>query len=653
MVWGMGRGGTLKEVEQLVEAAGGGSDSEVSEDTEAPLGSAAEPLPMPRARHHCTDGMCLLLFAVAIGGLVFVLNYAALHGDFQRLSHGFNFMGKICGIDVPEPYLYWCSGESAIPSIIDVSALDLAHPTCVSSCPVSNTTNHACYQTLTGSLVAVPDYPTRVFAGRFCMPVDSYLTAQVHHSPVATYLLEVSQITKAWLPLAVCFTLAILLGYVFLLFLHVSAGYLMWTSMYIMVVVPTIGGAYLLSASVSDGVDGIPHTGDSKWDEIIGTCLVLLGTVFFLISCCRRRSIDMAIGCLEAACECMFDMPSLLLEPLVTVLMKGSVQGAMLVGLLWLLSCGQIKDNDVSKTFEYTDAQKMYIGFYIFMMIWVAEILNSLSHFVLAYAVQLWYFTPYVRGAKKTRLPLFAVFKGYGIGTWYHLGTLAFGALIIAIVRAFRMALAYAAKISEDTGNILGACVAKVFLCCLTCFQRCLEFMNKNAYMDVALNSANFCTAAKRSMTVLSGEATAVTALQSACWMFQLAGLGMITGIGTLLFWFMVRRIDAFSNKYSEQYVYDPIVLSLVAAFLCFSVARVFMIVFDTVSCTILYCFAVEKKTLASRLGEDKGIDVSDSDLEPRSMYFPQLEDPRHRRAVVDRRCTPPTLSQILKEQTT
>ena len=78
-----------------------------------------------------------------------------------------------------------------------------------------------------------------------------------------------------------------------------------------------------------------------------------------------------------------------------------------------------------------------------------------------------------------------------------------------------------------------------------------------------------------------------------------------------------------FSDKTSDHYVEDPVFDAVVGGTIGFVVAYAFMIVFDVVSDTILYCFVVERKR---RLNND---------LDPNEQYAPStlhslIEDVQH-----------------------
>jgi solute carrier family 44 (choline transporter-like protein), member 2/4/5 len=80
----------------------------------------------------------------------------------------------------------------------------------------------------------------------------------------------------------------------------------------------------------------------------------------------------------------------------------------------------------------------------------------------------------------------------------YHMGSIAFGALIIAIMQMIKIAFEYLRKKYEST--VPANPVTKCIICCLRCFIWCLDycvkFITKNAYIQIALTGRNFCSAA-------------------------------------------------------------------------------------------------------------------------------------------------------------
>jgi len=550
------------------------------------------------AMHGCTDVIFLLIFAVAVGYIAHIGVYAVLHGDYRRLFNGFDSEGKQCGIDIPgKNYLFWCR-SMGLPGVIDVM-----HPVCVDRCPSSDDSTDTSSNCFEGALE--PDYATTVFAARYCLPKDDVFLSQLENDlqgkPVARFISGISMLTWAWMPLLTAAAAAVVLGFGYLALLGRCTKVLVWMSMFLVVTIPLVAGGGLVVSALCRCTDFTQSEDDAQWAFIIGACAIVIGALFALLLALRRESIDVAVGCIEAACECIADVPTLLLEPILTLCIKVLIFVPLISGFVLLLSTGDVEPHGTYRTFKYSHTQKVYIVTYFLAILWAWDLCNALSHFVLAYVVQRWYFTPYF--VNKKRVDPAIIFDGYWLGVVFHLGTLSLGAAIIASVRALRICLAFMERQASYSGNCVAACLAKVCFACLTCMQRMVEFLNKNAYIEVAVSSAPFFVAAYRAGAVINREISAVAALNGACWILKVAGLGAIAGVGALVAWLTVRSAPDFSNIVSERYVHDPVLLAVVAGALCLAIAYTFLTVFDMACDTVLYCFATERQRQRVKLG--------------------------------------------------
>jgi len=83
---------------------------------------------------------------------------------------------------------------------------------------------------------------------------------------------------------------------------------------------------------------------------------------------------------------------------------------------------------------------------------------------------------------------------------WRHLGSVAFGSLIVAIVDMIRLIFDYIhLKLKEVSGagtsSAVGCCL-KCLGCLIDCFERFIRFINRHAYIQIAMTGENFCKAA-------------------------------------------------------------------------------------------------------------------------------------------------------------
>lgn len=99
----------------------------------------------------------------------------------------------------------------------------------------------------------------------------------------------------------------------------------------------------------------------------------------------------------------------------------------------------------------------------------------------------------------------------------YHLGTCAFGSLLIAICRIIRLILTHVERKLKGYDNAF----TRALICCLKCFFWCLEnflrFLNKNSYIMCAVHGSNFCTSSKNAFNLVMRNLLRVYALDKVC----------------------------------------------------------------------------------------------------------------------------------------
>lgn len=89
--------------------------------------------------------------------------------------------------------------------------------------------------------------------------------------------------------------------------------------------------------------------------------------------------------------------------------------------------------------------------------------------------------TIFNRDKKRLSLP---VVKGFGYLIRYHMGTVAFGALIIGIVRVIRAMISFVQNHLKQYDNAFVKGILWCCQCCLWCFECALKFLTRNAYIE-------------------------------------------------------------------------------------------------------------------------------------------------------------------------
>uniref|UniRef100_A0A4W4GLV4 Choline transporter-like protein n=1 Tax=Electrophorus electricus TaxID=8005 RepID=A0A4W4GLV4_ELEEL len=132
----------------------------------------------------------------------------------------------------------------------------------------------------------------------------------------------------------------------------------------------------------------------------------------------------------------------------------------------------------------------------VFAFLWCVNFVIALGQCTLAGAFASYYWAFH----KPSDIPTCPLASSFMRALRYHVGSLAFGALILTIVQIIRIILEYIDHKCRAAQN----CCVRFILCCLKCCFWCLEkfikFLNRNAYIMIAIYGKNFCVSAKNAV---------------------------------------------------------------------------------------------------------------------------------------------------------
>ncbi|KAL5013102.1 hypothetical protein ScPMuIL_011653 [Solemya velum] len=242
--------------------------------------------------------------------------------------------------------------------------------------------------------------------------------------------------------------------------------------------------------------------------------------------------------------------------------------------------CGVIK---YAKEGKYT----LYLQLYnLFMLFWMVNFLVALGQMTLAGAFASYYWT----FNKPKDIPSFPLLRSFGRCFRYHLGTLAFGSLIIAIVQLVRVLLEYVDHKLKATENPVGKFFLKCLKCCFWCLEQFLKFLNENAYIMTAIYGKNFCTSAKNAFMLIMRNVVRVVVVDKLTDFLLFIGKLVVVGaVGVASFFFFNGDIE-FLREYkpSLNFYLVPVVLVILGSYI---VASCFFSVYNMAVDTLFLCF--------------------------------------------------------------
>ncbi|XP_075936158.1 choline transporter-like protein 2 isoform X2 [Anarhichas minor] len=236
-----------------------------------------------------------------------------------------------------------------------------------------------------------------------------------------------------------------------------------------------------------------------------------------------------------------------------------------------------------------TAYHKYLIGlqFYnVFLFFWCANFVTALGQMTLAGAFASYYWAV----NKPDDMPAFPVFSALGRSLRYHTGTLAFGSLILSIIQIIRVLLEYLDHKLKGAHNKFTKFLLCCLKCCFWCLEKCIKFLNRNAYIMVAIYGKNFCTAARDAFLLLMRNMIRVAVLDKVTDFLLFLGKLLVVGlVGIFAFFFFSGRVKAFEDTAPHlHYYWVPILTVVVGSYL---IAHGFFSVYAMCVDTLFLCF--------------------------------------------------------------
>uniref|UniRef100_A0A6V2WBV2 Choline transporter-like protein n=1 Tax=Heterosigma akashiwo TaxID=2829 RepID=A0A6V2WBV2_HETAK len=570
-------------------------DPSLGERLKAPAGR--DEYEGPTANRKCTD----VLFFIAIVATWVCMTIVGVdsiqNGDYAVLTNGIDYNGNICGTgnysDYSKMYYVGYSGSGV----------------CVSACP-STTDKSVLYACVDDSdIPSAYTTDSLKVAGGYCQyqyaSYDILNRCIFQNSTLASLVSDTSQWSYAedfvgdvWaakdyvLGIGLGFAIALAIVYLALLRLPGFVVLMVWGSIWLVFLLLAAlgGGLFYFGYTQSQAASSSYTSTEITCMEVFGGVFGALALVFVCVVLCLRDRITLAVDIMKEAAHAIMDMTLLLFFPLVKVV------GFLLFLLPWLYyavytaSLGSFSTYTTSsgysvKSWSFSSDVEYRLWFLLFCFFWTTQFIIAVGQLVVAMSVGKWYFTH----ASGKHAGSSEVVKSMVATLWYHTGTAAFGSLIIAIIQLVRAFLAYVQKKTKAANNKFADALLCVLQCCLWCFEKCMKFLNKNAYIHTALFSDKFCHAAKEAFLLIARNIARVAAVSLVSqFIMIIAELFMTLGAATLCYFLL------------EIYMADQLTSLLyptaMTAALAYCVSKIFVETLSMVISTILQCFIADEE---------------------------------------------------------
>ena len=356
--------------------------------------------------------------------------------------------------------------------------------------------------------------------------------------------------------LAWSFALAML----FLVFLRLCAGVMVFLII-IIIEAGLIVLAVYFKITANDHEDQEDTVYYTAMNALFWVFLILaIAWLIFIIAMCNK--IRLAVALIQVTAKYLNSTCCIIFVPFLFFLIIIIWMAYWIILSIFIYATGEFSEKSkVIASFEWDASIRYSWWFHLLALFYVTAVISAYAQFVYSSSACIWYFTS-EKGTEDS-----VIKKSFKRGIRYHFGSLAFGALIVAIVRFIMVWLESIKKRIESTAGKSSEskcfrCIISCLQCCIGCIGKYMEFINKHAYIQIALKGDSFCTAAWEGFALIVRNLGRFTALAAIGSIFTTIGTIFISVSSAIIGYFLITEVSYFSEKLNSCIL--PVVVFLI-----------------------------------------------------------------------------------------
>lgn len=561
-------------------------------------------LPLNKNRS-CNDIFCLLLFLAFLGTMGGCTYYGIANGDVPKMMAPYDYKNRFCGFGELKEYdnLYFTKLDFDANERVVLSLFSNA--VCVKDCPKNAGDPIECadndslcegietFKTLDLLNYCIPRGMTTEQKSNF---KEGYFR-MLESNPFGQQLIEIYNCATA---LSLSMLNAFLLSMIYLWAVSTFAECLAWSMIWLTgigLLVATSCGWYSVVDPEMFGVTNM----EPSLLIVISSVLSLVTLVYFLMVFCGYDQLKTAIDVVDAAADFLHNTKKIIGLSFMFLIVTGIILMVWIFAIACIMSMGHITADPNAipgvftpqyRTLTTEDGehkQTLYLLlFMLFGLFWIVNFIQYKTGFITMVAASDYYFksTPEEEGVADVS---WAVRTTYA----YHLGSIAFASLIIAIINfiqfLFEAAAEKAAAASGENGAVKCIiCVGRALLKCLECVA---DYINQCAFSFSAVSGENFCTGCYNGLLLNLKYGLEFAWSQTLAAGFVKLGKVAIVLLNTFIAYMLMKYVTMdLENEYAN--VITPLA---VVAILSYITVDIFLGQFDEAVQALLTCLCVDR----------------------------------------------------------
>ncbi|CEF68396.1 CTL-like protein 2 [Strongyloides ratti] len=439
----------------------------------------------------------------------------------------------------------------------------------------------------------------------------------------------ISDITVTWWQIIVFLIVGAIISLLYIIILRIIGGMIIWLTIFIVFVILGTGSGYcwyrykiLKDIGAIDDYSFQPNIDlyfkmPTTWMVIAITISIIFG-IFSLIMIIVRQRIRLALLLIEETSKAIGKVTSVILFPIFPFILHIGIFCIWATVALWITSsgepnCRQVLNNSINNISDYGNGPKCncsnvgkeidltckYINitrnenivmgmqaYNLFGFFWLTCFISSFHDMVLAgvFASYYWAYN------KKKDIPLFPLCNSIFRTIRFHIGSLAIGSLLIAIVKFIKVILEWIHSRLKGAENFILRFLFRCMKIFFWLLENFLKFLNKNAFILMAIYGKPFWTSAKDAFSLLARNIIRVVVVNRVTSILLFIGkLSITICLGFVSFQYFSGNWPIENlPKFYLNYYFTPVIIVVIGTYF---IADLFFDIYEVGVNTIFMCF--------------------------------------------------------------
>ena len=401
---------------------------------------------------------------------------------------------------------------------------------------------------------------------------------------IATVVYDVA---NGWPVYILCTMIALFLAYSFLIYIRCFGGLILLLC-FAAIIFGFLGAGFYTYYFARFNYDpqlpafeALTYCSYALW---AASALALVGTCFCW------NSIKLGIAVFRTTAQYVYSNLYIVTIPTIAIMVNMMFLTIWLVGAIFVFSIGTPEPRPEMPSLtelKWENSTRALLYFYLFGLFWIQAFVIGCTQFVIGASACIWYFE--VSTDSKGR---FTVLKGVYWLCIFHWGSVALGSSLIAICQFLKVLFE---QFRRNLGMLNQTLTwVKILNClfasCLYCLEKFIKFMSKNAYIQIALTSKNFCPSAWNAFTLMIKHAPRFGMGASIGFIFlALGGIVITSGTCACAYFFLTSQPDLLDLT-------GPIAPTVIVGVIAVMISYQILSIFSFASDAILQSFLLDEE---------------------------------------------------------